>query len=287
MSRIAGYEQEAHDAAEGFRKDQGLGVAPLGDLVTLIEQTRGVDVTVLHINDENEHGLTVVDPKRAATIVAVACTDHPMRWRSNLGHELGHLVFNDHVAGQPGTVNHDAPVERRAQSFARHLLIPRGGIQHLLNIHETQPQDRESGVVDVRLLSDLVQRFQVSPAMAALQLRGMTAIDQHAWEEWSSLSTRSLAARFGWADQYAAWQSESRQHRAPQRLLARAVAGYLAGVVSLATVASVRGVAPEVLAAEFADAGIEPTSTPAEPDPGDQLAIAPAASVDLTWLDDE
>jgi hypothetical protein len=57
----------------------------------------------------------------------------------------------------------------------------------------------------------------------------------------------ALAARFGWLDQYRALQAGSGRRRAPQRLLARAIQGYLENgerrtenVVSLQT-ATLRG----------------------------------------------
>jgi Zn-dependent peptidase ImmA (M78 family) len=270
------YEEEARKAAEEFREENGLGIAPIADVVALIEQTQDVDVTVLGVDDSNEHGLTMVDPARGVTIVAVASSSRPMRWRSTLAHELGHLIFRDHSNGEPGALSAGSVVEERAQSFARHLLIPCGGVQHFLERH-TEP-------LDVKAFSDLVQRFQVSPAVAAIQLRDLGAIDAPRYIEWSGIFTPTLATRFGWADQYNGLQVESRQRRAPQRLLARVINGYVAGLVSLETVASVRGVALQDLAAEFEEAGIKPAARNDEPDE-DVLAGADP-DVDLSWLDD-
>jgi Zn-dependent peptidase ImmA (M78 family) len=271
------YEDDARKAAETFREDNGLGIAPIADIVALIEQTQDVDVTVLGVDDSNEHGLTMVDPVRGATIVAVASSTNPMRWRSTLAHELGHLIFRDHDDGKPGALSEGSTPEKRAQSFARHLLIPCAGVQHFL--------ERRNGPLDLKAFSDLVQRFQTSPAVAAIQLRDLGAIDTSRHTAWSGIYTPTLAARFGWADQYKGLQAESRQRRAPQRLLARVIEGYVAGLVSLEVAASVRGVAPQDLAEEFEAAGINPSDRNAEPDPDDLLAGADP-TVDLSWLDD-
>jgi Zn-dependent peptidase ImmA (M78 family) len=228
----------------------------------------------------------MVDPQRGVTIVAVPCSAHPMRWRSNLAHELGHLVFNDHQTGEPGAPSVDFQAEQRAQSFARHLLIPIEGIEHFLGRPAERVVDSTTNPIILSTLSDLVQRFQVSPAVAAIQLRGMGVIDQATCSDWSARHTPALAARFGWTDQYTALQAESHQHRAPQRLLARAVAGYIAGLASLETVASIRGITPEGLAAEFTAAGIKPAPEAAQPD-GDDLFAGTGEPVDLSWLDDE
>lgn len=271
------FEDEARKAAERFRKENGLGVAPIADIVALIEQTQDVDVTVLDVEDPNEHGLTMVDPVRGATIVAVATSNKPMRWRSNLAHELGHLIFGDHDNGQPGALSAGSTLENRAQSFARHLLIPLGGVQHFI--------DRLKGPLDLNTFSDLVQRFEVSPAIVSIQLQALEVIDASLQAEWSALYTPMLAARFGWTDQYKGLQAESRQRRAPQRLLARVIAGYVAGLVSLETAALVRGVAPEELADEFEAAGIRQT-VPAGEREDDDLLVGVDPDVDLSWLDD-
>lgn len=78
------YGDDARKAAETFREENGLGIPPIADIVALIEQTQDVDVTVLGVDDSKEHGLTIVDPVRGATIVAVASSNNPMRWRSTL-----------------------------------------------------------------------------------------------------------------------------------------------------------------------------------------------------------
>lgn len=192
-----------------------------------------------------------------------------MRWRSNLGHELGHLVFNDHNAGQPAKLEIDSLAENRAQSFARHLLLPIDAIANFVERY---------GKLDLANFSDLVQRFEVSPALAAIQLREAGHIDDDIYSEWSSTYTPVLAARFGWMDQYRALQAESRQRRSPQRLLARAVEGYLAGVVTIESLASVRGMPVPELQTELEEAGLVPVEV--------TRAAAVATSVDLGEQDD-
>jgi hypothetical protein len=86
-------------------------------------------------------------------------------------------------------------------------------------------------------------------------------------------------------DQYRALQAQSRQRRSPQRLLARAVAGYVVDVVTIETLASVRGIPVTDLVIELDEAGIkphsrqEPAMSPADGDGGE--------FIDLSWLDDK
>lgn len=245
-------EQLAQTRAEAFRTEHGLGSGPLGDLVTVIEQTVGVDVTVLDAG-RDEHGMTMRDPERDVTIIAVARTDSPLRQRSTLAHELGHVIFGDMTVPRSTDWARRSPQEIRADAFARHLLVPRRGLLDVLGPRRP---------LDVNDLSWLVQRFLASPAIISIQLRDIGWIDDDHQRTWGVMTAPSLAARFGWLDLYRALQQESRARRAPQRLLARATEGYIAGVVSLEAVARLRGTTPAQVAAEFAEAGIVPDQGP-------------------------
>lgn len=264
-------EQEGRQKAEEFRWTHGLGCQPLGDLVALIEQTTGHDVAVLDAGAD-EHGLTMHDPERDVTFIGVARTRHPMRQRSTLAHELAHAVFADWEDGADLSVR--SPAEIRADSFARHLLLPVEGLREMLG---------EPRALADQDLSRIVQRFLVSPALAAIALHGCGYIDVATKTEWKGLSTPQLATLFGWRDQYQSLQADADRPRPPQRLLARAVAGYAEGAVSLQTLASLRGLSAEITEQELREAGI----TPLEPAPP-QMAAAdlPFVSVDLSDLDE-
>jgi len=57
--------------AERFREQYGLGEGPLGDLVGIVEETTGYDVAIVEAPSE-KHGLTMTDPLRGVTFIAVA-----------------------------------------------------------------------------------------------------------------------------------------------------------------------------------------------------------------------
>jgi len=143
-----------------------------------------------------------------------------MRQRSTLAHELGHVLFEDWVDNDAGNWSDRTYEEIRADAFARHLLVPVNGLRKFLGSREPVTQS---------ILSAVVQRFLVSPAVAAIALRQAGYIDAATKREWMGLSAPRLAVRFGWSDQYRALQADSNQRRAPQRLLARAVKGYAEG----------------------------------------------------------
>ena len=265
-------EAEGREAAEKFRADNHLGLQPLGDLVALIEQTTTFDVAVLDAGPD-EHGLTMRDPKRGAVFIGVARTRRPIRQRSTLAHELAHVIFDDWAANGDCDWSERSPAESRADAFARHLLLPLGGLREFLGGR------RNLALGD---LSAVVQRFLVSPAVAAIALEQAGYIDAATKREWKPVTTPQLAVRFGWIDQYRALAAEADQRRAPQRLLARVIRGYAEGVLPAQTVATVRGIPAESAASELREAGVFPAQHPVTwADP----AELPDVNVDLAALD--
>ncbi|GIF73308.1 hypothetical protein Asi02nite_28260 [Asanoa siamensis] len=239
----------------------------------MIEQTTSIDVAVLDAGPD-EHGMTMRDPKRGAVFIGVARTRRPMRQRSTLAHELGHVVFGDWADNGDGDWSERSPVESRADAFARHLLLPLGGLRDFLG---------PTTIVDLGRLSAVVQRFLVSPAIAAIALEHAGYIDAATKREWKQSTTPQLAVRFGWGDQYRALAADSDRRRAPQRLLARVVRGYAEGVLPAQTIATLRGISADEAARELKEAGVFPAEHPVRwADP----AELPDVDVDLAALDE-
>lgn len=221
-------EARAQARAERFRTDHGLGgEAPLGDVFEVIHRALGVDVCSVSAA-HSEHGLLMKHEPTGRACIAVSVTEHPMRQRSSVVHELGHLLAGDLDHGSrpaPGTRD---PAEVQADAFARHLLLPLAAV-------------RGNGVLDVEdtaALSDVVQAYGVSPALAAIQLRDAGRIGPDVYVAWSGLTTAKLAAAHGWLDRYDHMSQESLQPRPPQGLLSRAVAAYLHGVLGIGELAA-------------------------------------------------
>ncbi len=266
-------EAEGRQAAEQFRAEHHLGVQPLGDLVSIIEQTTGIDVAVLN-GGQGEHGLAVRDASRNAVFIGVARTDKPMRQRSTLAHELGHVLFEDWTDGTDNLARR-SPTEIRADTFARHLLVPAKGLIEFVEGQEVAAQ---------ATLSEIVQRFLVSPQLAAIALHRAGLIDDQLKQEWMALTTPRLATRFGWSDQYRALQIQSDRLRAPQQLLARAIKGYAEGVLSAQAIATLRGVSSDVAESDLREAGIVPVERPI---PWADPTELPDVHVDLAALDED
>jgi Zn-dependent peptidase ImmA (M78 family) len=249
-------------------------VQPLGDLLEVIEQSTGIDVAVLAVGPD-EHGLTMRDPARGTVFIGVARTRNPMRQRSTLAHELGHVLFEDWVDSDMGDWSDRSPAEIRADAFARHLLVPVEGLREFIGAPSP---------IGPSTLSAVVQRFLVSPQIAAIALRKVGYIDEAAKQEWMTFSAPQLAARFGWTDQYQVLQASSDRRRAPQRLLARAINGYVEGVLPAQAIGTLRGISLEALVEELGEAGVTPAARSiAWADPAELADV----HVDLAALDED
>jgi Zn-dependent peptidase ImmA (M78 family) len=248
-------ESEGRELADQLRREHALGAAPINDLFEFVHRVAGIDVLSMTTNGD-EHGLSMVDPRSGRTVVAVATTPHPMRQRSSIAHELGHIVAGDldgEITWEPG--QRSLP-EVRADSFARHLLLPEAAVK---NRTWTTPPT-------LAQLSAVVQENGVSPRLAAIQLRGARLIDHATCDAWSATSSRALAVQFGWLGQYRALSQESTQERAPQALTARAVAAYQQGKLGLAELALWFGADAGDSVAEIAGVGTPAGTAPPEPD---------------------
>jgi len=222
-------EQRARNLAADFRKQHGLGDGPIKDMFELVHAAAGVDVISMDAS-EAEHGLSMTDPATGRTVIAVATTPHPMRQRSSIAHELGHVLSGDLEGHHLPTPGQRSPQEIRADAFARHLLLPLDAIRRRFPTSEVE--------VFLSDLSDLVQEFEVSPHLAAIQLRTLSLIDQDTCSSWGLLSTTQLAISFGWLSQYRSLAADSAQPRAPQSLMTRAVEGYRRGVLGITELAT-------------------------------------------------
>lgn len=217
-------ESLAREAAEQCREEFGLGANPVLDLVRFIETKVNVGVASLTAGNGG-HGMTM--SLGDTLLIAASCTQSPMRLRSTLAHELGHIRLNSvELSSHHKEWGNRSPEEIQADSFARHFLLPLEAVRKATI--NTAPS--------VALLSNLVQDFRVSPTIAAIQLRESGAINQQICDSWKNIISRDLAFRFGWLNEYESLSAESARPRPPQLLMARAIEAYRWRVVSPAAV---------------------------------------------------
>jgi uncharacterized protein YndB with AHSA1/START domain len=87
--------------------------------LTMVDGDERVDMpaTVIHAEaptllvPDSEHGLSMCDPATGRVVIAVATTPHPMRQRSSIAHELGHVVAGDLDRAVPLSPGERSPEE--------------------------------------------------------------------------------------------------------------------------------------------------------------------------------
>ncbi|STC68904.1 ImmA/IrrE family metallo-endopeptidase [Corynebacterium pilosum] len=238
------YEQEAKQKAAELR--EGLGNEPISALLPFIEQRLQIDVAVVR-SVQNQHGISAYDSATGNRYILIETTPHPFRWRTNLAHEVAHVLFRDHNANLKEGAGDRTYAEKRADSFARHLLIPEEGLKEF---------NDAAGPLPLENFSHVVRMYRVSPRMASIALRRIGRISNEEYEYFASFSAPKLATRFGWRKEYDDQAQESNQPKPPRRLLARAIQGYEEGIVPLARVAALAGETTQNMEQIFDEAGI-------------------------------
>ncbi|MEU0553752.1 ImmA/IrrE family metallo-endopeptidase [Dactylosporangium sp. NPDC006015] len=148
---------------------------PIGDLVSVVESL-GVPVELSTDMPDGLHGVTVHDEALgswdAAIVLRVA--DYWTRQRYTLAHELCHVLYRDSglvSINNEETATSGTDVERRAESFARHFLMPTGSASRVWRYHSTRSDHRKS-------LCELMMHFGVSRDAALIFLSAEGLISQ-------------------------------------------------------------------------------------------------------------
>ncbi|MHC2546951.1 ImmA/IrrE family metallo-endopeptidase [Corynebacterium hesseae] len=202
-----------------------LGTGPIDDinsLMTLVE----ADFIILEL-PQNLDALTLRDPASGALTAGVGTSSNPFRQRLTVAHEIGHIVAGDVTEdGAALLCDTTHPSETRANTLARWVQCP---VEALRALPQTLPPEE--------LLSDVVQRFQVSPRAAAFQLCDAGLISEEIKEEVKSYSAKRLASQFGWQANYDYAAKISELPRSSERLVADAYRAYDQGLIALPSVA--------------------------------------------------
>lgn len=217
--------QQGIDLATRFRDEHLLGTEPIDDINGLMRLV-DADFIVLELPSGLD-ALTLRDPTSGALTVGIGTSSNPYRQRFTVAHEIGHIMAGD-ITEDGASLLCDPmhPSETRANTFARCVLCP---AEALHTLSQTSPQEE--------LLSDVVQSFQVSPTVAAIQLCAAGVISEEAKEKLKSYSTKRLASQFGWKANFDHAARISKLPRASERLVADAYKAYDQGLVALSSVA--------------------------------------------------
>ena len=181
--RAANADGEA--LAEQVRQLLGLGTAPLSDIADLAERHFAVDVECGPFG-EGVSGMCVHGEGVALILANTDLTLGHLRFTA--AHELGHHLLGDprdyFIEDQLGG---DSVIERRANAFAAHLLMPR---TELVRLVAGRPISDE-------VLGECMQYFQVSLGSLVPHLAdcGLLPFDEQS--RWAGRPARWLISQYG------------------------------------------------------------------------------------------
>lgn len=245
--RSSWYLVEAAQLAARYVDALGRRVAGLTmqELVAAIEREFGVIVVIDELPDGID-GLSYEDTD--ARVVILAPTDHPLRQRFTLAHELAHIAFGDARQGmlEERLWAVRSNTESRANAFAAAFLAPAEELRNLLG-------DRSASDV----FPELVERFQLSPHAMAWRLFNEDLIDETTRERLRGLTAKSIYLRMGKPADYFDLALAAGEPRPGWLLVNACVDAYRAGETTVKPVARLLGWTTEETEAFFALDGDE------------------------------
>lgn len=244
--------------AETLRRDWSLPAGPLLNLAGMIEERTPIMVAVAPL-PEGVDGLALTDPETQNTLIAVRETDNWERQRFTLAHELGHLLAGDRLIEAVGPDKASSPIESAASEFARNLLVPLGDLR-ALDAERNQPWDGFA-------VAEAAWRYQVSPAVLAIQLSRAGLAPDSLVERVARVSADTWSNVGGWAPERQSLAAASATRRVPPRLVSRALHAWQQSLIPTATIARLLHQEPDLVGAQLSELGIEQTADAAATGP--------------------
>lgn len=102
--------------AEECRRYWGLGLGPIASMVDFIES---IGIVIAHVSDVDDRIDAFTVNNKRPLIIRNSSKKSVCRFRSDLGHELGHLVLHE------GVVTGDKLTEHQADHYSSAFLVPR------------------------------------------------------------------------------------------------------------------------------------------------------------------
>ena len=168
--------EQAEEAALEQRHRLGLGLAPIPDIVSLLELEVGARVFI-HPLPSKISGLFAYEDELGACILLNR--NHPRERRAlTAGHEWGHLVS---TRRQPDVAYRDRPPQSREETFATSfglaLLMPAIAVRRRF-----QDIVQDAGRFSPRHLILMAHAFHVSPEAMCRRLEGLSLLPRGKWE---------------------------------------------------------------------------------------------------------
>jgi Zn-dependent peptidase ImmA (M78 family)/DNA-binding XRE family transcriptional regulator len=252
--RRGGLEQQAEDLAVEVRNHYGLGLAPVQDMLSLVEQEMGVRVFIRRIPPTISGVFAHHEDVGACVLLNASLPADRRRW--TLAHEVAHLVTERRSAevcrAEDGTTTRP-PGERFADLFAGAFLMPGAALRRRFGESTSL-----SGKFSPRDLVLMAHAFRVSVEAMCRRLEQLGLLLRGAYE---TLQQKGGASSMTSVRNALGEQEAGPRVTVPPRLASLAAGAYGRGLLSEGQVADMLAVdrveAREILDAFAADEEIE------------------------------
>lgn len=225
--------------AEQVRKHYNLGLDALPDLYTFLDEL-GVLVyraPLEPLAKSKISGAFYNHPKLGWSILVNVDTT-PGRQAFTLAHEFAHALYHYRTPGIVSRSDEKPPMERFADAWAAHFLVPGRAIRQQL-----KRLNGEARVRDAFQAMWLARYFRVSYNTMLIRLRTERLIDQFIYEEWRFYNVSDLAQRLGLpVEEYKVPEAKARGwnlERYPLSVLEKVRRAIEGGSVSVAEAAAI------------------------------------------------
>lgn len=169
--------QQGNWIADEERRRLGLGSAPIGDLVELLE-IQGLRTAVVGL-PLDVSGLTVNDPTVGVQVVANK-EHHYWRRRFSFAHEYAHVLLDrERLSTVSRGSDKDQLIEVRANAFAATFLMPEQGVREFVSgLGKGRPTRGQADVFDDNV-AGAVAEGRMAPGSQDLQLYDLVQVAHH------------------------------------------------------------------------------------------------------------
>jgi Zn-dependent peptidase ImmA (M78 family)/DNA-binding XRE family transcriptional regulator len=232
-------DQDAETLADMERARLGLGDAPIGDLVDLLDGTVGIRTFLIPVQNDNWSSVSVRG-RNGRPCMAINSKEPPYRRNYDITHEYGHVLVHLFRPEAPAAhIDLDARVgrvpadERFADAFASAFLMPRRAVLRQLDLVLRANAGR---FTDFDLVH-LAMHFGVSGQAMTLRLVSLRRMPREIYDEyWRTRKFDALARVLGYdvSDPAGFWE---RRVILPPRFRYLAMRAYEDEEISLAKLA--------------------------------------------------
>jgi Zn-dependent peptidase ImmA (M78 family)/DNA-binding XRE family transcriptional regulator len=218
-------EQQAEDAAIEFRQRIGRGLAPLKDLVVVLEGDVGIRIFIRGIEERGISGLFIYEDSVGACML-INAFHSPERRLQSAAHETGHFVA---TRSKPDIdsphVDTNSREERFAKRFGFALLMPAPAVRTMVD-----SSVREQGRFSPRHLVLMAAHFGVTNEACCRRLEDLHLLPKGTWESLKSRGFTGETSRRLLAESH--YGEEDQQSSLTPRLWLLASESYRRGLVT-------------------------------------------------------